>query len=198
MEDLLEPRARDWNTAVRLIAPVSRLAVSPYVIELDNYAVGKERRINDLHDIQIMPIPLAWLTGIATSSPRHTQGSSTGEMDQEVPIRYANPTMYLGSIDSPNTPSLLTLRQNYDTGWLAFAESSTFPYLSLLPNHVPVNNWANGWELRELHKTSGLAGREKQTIFIFFWPQILEFIGFALLPLPFFLVLKKKTTRMIQ
>jgi len=49
--------------------------------------------------------------------------------------------------------------------------------------HILVNNWANGWELE---------GNEKNIV-VFFWPQILEWLGFGMLPLPFlYLVFKGK------
>ena len=44
-----------------------------------------------------------------------------------------------------------------------------------------VNNWANGWTV----KNSG-------TIYIFFWPQLLEWFGFLLIPLPFVFLLIKR------
>lgn len=78
---------------------------------------------------------------------------------------------------------ILTFSQAYDPGWIALQRTSTFPYYTPLTDHVLVNNWANGWKLD---------GNE-ENIVIFFWPQLLEWIGFALLPIPFVLALKKKT-----
>ena len=56
----------------------------------------------------------------------------------------------------------------------------------LRKKHVLVNNWENGWTI-----DPGTNG----TIYIFFWPQLLEFLGFALLPIPFLVVWKTKRFR---
>ncbi len=71
--------------------------------------------------------------------------------------------------------TVITNNQSFDSGWIAFQNGK------LLPNHVLVNNWANGWTV----KNSG-------TIYIFFWPQLLEWFGFLLIPLPFVFLLIKR------
>lgn len=54
---------------------------------------------------------------------------------------------------------LLKLSQGYDEGWV-----------SIGLEHVKVDGWANGWMI----PTSGLAT-------IFYWPQLLEYLGFVIL-----------------
>ena len=68
--------------------------------------------------------------------------------------------------------NMYTNSQAFDPGWI------TWP----ARHHVLVNNWANGWTLE---------GNEKNIV-VFFWPQVLEWIGFLLLPLPLVLLFGKK------
>jgi hypothetical protein len=70
--------------------------------------------------------------------------------------------------------TFLVLNQSYDKGWVAIGFEGAKPHI--LKNHALVNNWANGWEIEKLKVKS-----EKLKIYIFFWPQILEFLGFGLL-----------------
>ena len=80
----------------------------------------------------------------------------------------------------------LILSQAYDPGWKAFRKTGTFPFVELLTGHVLINNWANGWT------TSDNSGVDTQQVQVFFVPQIWQFVGFALLPLPFLLLLTRK------
>jgi hypothetical protein len=75
-----------------------------------------------------------------------------------------------------------------------------FLFGTRLTEHVLVNNWANGWivdnktERQEDNQTHALTVLPSQnlTVYIFFWPQLLEWIGFILLPVPFLILLKKR------
>lgn len=69
--------------------------------------------------------------------------------------------------------------QSYHPGWIAFSNGKLLP-------HVLVNNWANGWIIPEDQQNNA------QTIKIIFWPQYLEFLGFILLVVSFFAILKIK------
>ena len=55
---------------------------------------------------------------------------------------------------------LLQLGQGYEEGWI------TFPRLE----HIEVNGWANGW----------IVPQDTENVYIFFWPQALEWGGMAL------------------
>jgi hypothetical protein len=80
--------------------------------------------------------------------------------------------------------SILVLPQSFDSGWLAFYFDD-YHRLKFLP-HFEINNWANGWEIPS--NVSSL----KSNIYIFFWPQLLEFLGFILLLIPLFLLLRPR------
>ena len=67
---------------------------------------------------------------------------------------------------------LLELGQGYDNGWVAFRiVNSRFQVL----NHVRINSWANGWTVG-----NSANAKSNSVIYIFFWPQLLEWGGGAL------------------
>ncbi len=70
----------------------------------------------------------------------------------------------------------LILSQAYHPGWVAFTLDTGSWKLETL-EHVLVNNWANGWQLDP--KTLTLSN--SKTLYIFFWPQLLEYLGFGML-----------------
>ena len=73
----------------------------------------------------------------------------------------------------------LILNQSFNKDWLVLKKTSQGLKLE---RPVLINNWANGWEINQ--------GESK--IIVFFWPQLLEFLGLLLLPTSFYLLLKKK------
>jgi hypothetical protein len=96
---------------------------------------------------------------------------------------------------------------NFQLGTLL---SETFPFLfgKELKEHVLVNNWENAWRIAPLPADQAKQepstnssekanaelrrGWEDQTIVLFFLPQLLQYLGFALLPIPFLILLLKK------
>jgi hypothetical protein len=86
---------------------------------------------------------------------------------------------------SPNQSSkILYLSQSYYPGWLAIADGKIL-------EHIKVNNWANGWKLNG--KTWNVE-RGTKNIVIVFWPQYLEYLGFALLIIAFLIIIFKYDT----
>lgn len=77
--------------------------------------------------------------------------------------------------------STLVLPQAFDKGWLAFYFDN---YRIKFLDHYQINNWANGWNSNNINNNN---------IYIFFWPQLLEFLGFILLLFPIFWYLKPRS-----
>ena len=77
--------------------------------------------------------------------------------------------------------NVLTNNQAFHPGWIAIkvthsTSSGQADYrLQVLGDHVLVNNWANGWLILE---DDGLRASRYTIIF---WPQYLQYFGFALL-----------------
>jgi hypothetical protein len=72
--------------------------------------------------------------------------------------------------------NLYVLNEAYEVGWVAFCG-----YLPCRADHVMVNNWSNGW-IFSLEVPSNIR--------VLFLPQLLQYLGFALLPLVFIRIKK--------
>lgn len=83
------------------------------------------------------------------------------------------PYNWLSNIKSKNPGSnsekIFVLSSSYEAGFRAY-EGNLFG--KELKNHVLVNGWANGWSLDD---------KETETIYIVYWPQVLEYLGFVVL-----------------
>lgn len=76
---------------------------------------------------------------------------------------------------------LMELGQGYDDGWIAFSVDSKSWQMRIYKNQI-FNSWSNSWELPE----------DTETLYIFFWPQMLEWGGFVLVILGLAFVFKSK------
>jgi len=92
--------------------------------------------------------------------------------------------------ESNRQVGLISLGQGYENGWQAFqVGDGSLGIKNLFPwfygkklKHVQVNGWENGWKI----DNSKLGNA---SIVIIFWPQYLEFAGFEVLFLTFFILL---------
>jgi len=105
----------------------------------------------------------------------------------------------------------LVLSQSYHPGWKAFTIEKKqllkfknwklkIPKMKILGGHVLINNWQNGWllgeelssqyeELLDIEKSVNdnqplnlsTSQSPSLTIYLFFWPQLLEYLGFGFL-----------------
>ncbi len=138
-------------------------------------------------------------------------------------ITHPNPAEYWVKVDqSVNLDNkTLVLSQSFNPGWKAYqvvsckrsvvscriknflSRISPFIFGEELKDHVLVNNWANGWLLPQpvvsgklyvvSEKNPTTYNLQPTTIYIFFWPQILQFVGFGLLMLPVVYFLRSKS-----
>ena len=70
----------------------------------------------------------------------------------------------------------LSLTQAYDSGWLAHQGRQRL-------EHFKLNNWANAWLLN---------GQNTNTsIYIFYWPQLFEYLGFISITALFIIIFIK-------
>jgi len=87
--------------------------------------------------------------------------------------------IYIGDISTvTNKNNLFVYNEAFDPGWLAFCEGELCK-----AKHVKVNNWSNGWAFE---------GPIPDNIKVVFWPQYLEYGGFALLLIPLIGLFKRK------
>jgi len=125
---------------------------------------------NKIFDVNLYPIPYYDL--IQPSNPSSTTVSQRSYLNFKNHLFYYQ--VFLPSNLNPS--SYLVLPQSFDRGWLAFYFDGLRPVF--INNHVLVDNWANAWPVTP----------QNQTIYLFFWPQLLEFFGFAtLILIPIFI-----------
>ena len=154
-----------------------------YALHFDNISIGQAKATNDLGKITVNLIPFNFLTSlkiVPAESRDNNNLKKTFNIDN-FEVYHPNPSFYKVKIKSAdwqanNTePILLTLSQSFEKGWLASRGK-----------HVLVNNWANGWIIDNPNK------EESQEIIIFFWPQLLEYLGLLLIPATLILIKKIK------
>ncbi len=167
-----------------------------YSFVFQNTSYQNSKSINELDQVSIYLLPVSQIKNI--------QLVNTSAL--------INPPVFLQAEDSHknayylyriNVSGLseengnLILYQTFHPGWKAyFIGTPNFlnTYLPFLfgqeiKDHVLINNWANGWQISQsqLNQSKSV---ESENAVIIFWPQYLEFIGFALLIAGFLFILK--------
>ncbi len=139
-----------------------------YRLHFDNISIGNSSSINDMQWVMVYAFPYNYLKNIKLISP--TTKSENLYLEQ-LSVKHSNPFLYETILPNNINNDVLVLSQAYDPGWQAFVKDGFF--IRRLKNHVLVNNWENGWVLDQNIKG--------QKIVIFYWPQLLEFLGFLML-----------------
>jgi len=156
-----------------------------YSLHFDNISVGKVKTVNELGRLQVYPIPYRFLKAIKLISADSFTGvsrsfrSRSGKM--RVGVEHQNPAWYEVRIEGgefeQEEENMIILSQAYHPGWIAWEGK---PFIGRWLKHVLVNNWENGFQLPTPESPEQT---EKQTVYIFFWPQLLEDFGLGLLAL---------------
>ena len=141
-----------------------------YILHFDNISIGRTKAVNDLGKITVNLIPFDFLASLKLVPPEQENNNHSKEAFDitNFEVYHPNPSFYRIKIKNLNNtePILLTLSQSFEKGWQASQGK-----------HVLVNNWANGWLI------DNPSEEESQEIIIFFWPQILEYLGILLIPI---------------
>ncbi len=174
-----------WQTDYFILPPLAPDGLG-YTVYLSNDAIGRQETVNDIKSIKFYRMPYDELV---TMSSREI--ASPSARNDSIKVDHPNPAYYKitsATIQQYNDTTIV-LSQSFDPGWTAWERIPTFPYVRQLTDHVLVNNWANGWKINN----TTIQQNNKTTIVVFFWPQLWEWLGFALLPLPFLFVFRKET-----
>jgi hypothetical protein len=147
-----------------------------YSLYINNISEGREKVINTLEKINIYQIPYYFLKDLKMVKNLN-QINTNDKKTVFTNVSQKNISYYEVKMNQIDNGSILYLSQSYNSGWIAFADGKILP-------HVLVNNWANGWKL----------DGQTNNVTIIFWPQYLEFLGFALLAIAFLsiLLIKKR------
>ncbi len=155
-ETYLEPNKK-WYKSYFIQPPMDEYGLG-YTLHFVNVSIGNDLAMNDVGSIKVYEIPFNDLVKEKTIyNNKQTEVLSVDD------VSHPNPTFY--KINSPVSGTLV-LSQSYNDGWIAINNGR------ILPGHVLIDNWANGWQLD---------GKVTGPIYLFFWPQLLEFLGFILL-----------------
>lgn len=182
------PGTSGWTTSYFVLPPVTADGLG-YTVYLANDAIGSQKTVNDIASIIFYKIPYQEM--VHMSSRSGTSADSIPEKD--IRVTHPNPAYYQVEIKPQKEgwgAHTLILTQAYHRGWKAFSIQTSnsqltnwfhlmFPFVfgGEIKEHVMVNNWANGWVLPAEHVNDS-------SVVIFFMPQIFEWLGFILLPLP--------------
>lgn len=162
------PKTNISTTSFYIQPPIDEYGLG-YNLHFDQGLFDDNQSKNELERVAVYPIPFDFLTGLKLKK------GNVPVPSEFVPVKsdHSNPSFYRVEVSSGTNldSATLVLSQSFDPGWVAFYYSGKFP-LRQLTNHVLVNNWANGWELNP---------NQQGTIYIFFWPQLLEWGGLILL-----------------
>jgi hypothetical protein len=147
--------SKDFHRDIFLL-PAQLKLESGFSLNINNLGIGNDPTINDLRSVEIIPFPYRYLSQIFTNNSKNP---------------YDN---------------VFFLPKSYESGWKTYEFNninwlnSLFPYLfgKELKEHVLVNNWANGWVLDNNDS-------QNHKFITIFWPQYLEYLGFAILILTF-------------
>lgn len=176
-------KGSEFHDNVFLIPPMQKDAKG-YDINIASLGIVGTRAVNDLAQIQLIPLPYYSLYKLGEIEA--DKSTSMIISDQ----KYINPSLYEVDLNSVQTEnSTLVFAKAYEPGWVAYEITNNekritnnflfylFPFLfgKKLDNHVMVNSWANGWEIHKFQFTN-----PNSQIIIVFLPQYLEYLGFLL------------------
>ncbi len=136
--------------------PAKKMAGKGYTLNLETRSFGKIASENILTGVEIYKVP----KNVDTSISIDTDNISTGNNLTIKEVKKITPVLYQVKAEGAG---VLQLSQGYEPGWVALkTDSKEIQKLT----HFQINGWANGWETEDT-----------STILIFFWPQVLEFLG---------------------
>ncbi|MFA5025707.1 MAG: hypothetical protein WC503_04340 [Candidatus Shapirobacteria bacterium] len=147
-------------------------------VNLSSLSLSSLPSVNQINQIEISPFNWQNISNIHLNNPPAASISEPANFQQY------NQTLYKVTLNKINQ-SQLVLFQSFSLSWIAFyfdCKGNALCLPHFLP-HYQINNWANGWDIN---------GLNDKTVYIFFWPQLLEFLGFILLLWPLFLFLKPR------
>lgn len=152
-----------------------------YTLYFSTDSYGRETNQNLLRSAEVFWWPYNFLSQLRLQSADVAQQPPEAVLAPNCDFQVDKKALWLYQVQLgvECDASYLKLSQAYDQGWLGWSDDK---FLS----HLKMNNWANAWQLPE-----DLS--QNQVIYIFFWPQLLQYLGFGLLlALPCFFLLKMR------
>lgn len=167
IEDLLPHGTFDVTYTV---LPWVNYEADEYILNTETRSFGREKAVNQIDKISLYQVPINWI-----AQWHIVPDGAEKQYKNELQISNVKKYGTWGYTAEVKGSGLIILSQGYDPGWVS---SNGF-------EHVKANGWANGF----------LVDNYDGQITIFYWPQFLEFAGFAVLGMGFVLLLRRKLTK---
>ena len=160
---------KDFSTDYYLIPPMDDFI--GYTLSINAISLASVPSVSQIKSLSISSI---------SSNPFEPSSSiQNKKYPQNYKVIFPNNSLIkISNFQSSDPDQYINLYQSYSSAWLAFYFDNN--QIKLLPHYL-LNNWANAWFVSPELSEGG-----DTTIYILFWPQILEFIGFILIPLTIF------------
>ncbi len=142
-----------------------------YGISVDNISFGNYLSLNQLEQIAILPFPFSYLNQIYYLDNDSLPQEKPAEA-KKYQIITDSPFYKKLILNQPTNSTILVLNESFNPDWNAYT-GDKMKIRQLV--QIKVNNWANGWEIKNCQSSTGNC-----QIYVIFWPQVLEFIGFGL------------------
>ena len=150
-----------------------------YTLNLETRSFGKQEAEDVVEKIAIYQVPIEWLAGwyIEPSVNKFGVREVGGSLNNDIEIVDVNKRgTYRYEADIKGY-GLILLSQGYDSGWIAYENNGILPLVfGKKLEHVKANGWANGYIVSDQNSDT-----DTKEITIVYWPQYLQFFGFALL-----------------
>jgi len=168
---------------------------SAYVLNLETKSFGPELAENRLDSVSFRWAPLSWLSRIRLEPPGGA-GAITNNLNILSSTKTGT-TIYKVKVEGEG---VLALSQGYGPGWIALQIQNSKFKIQSLP-HLRLNSWANAWmiaddQLPMTNDQSSVINHQSSIIYIFYWPQLLQWAGFIILIGTFAVLLKPGKKRL--
>ncbi len=160
------------NTSVYSILSDRQRDALSLTVQSNSYS--SEQTMNILNDFAFSPFPSTWATHIYLENLQHATPIEAATVIHAV--RHTNFWYEVNIRKNAEKSSVVSLDQSYDNGWIAFNANKPFQLLQ----HVTFDGWANAWIIGPNNDITTQPLTHLTTIYILYWPQVLEFAGFGL------------------
>lgn len=150
-----------------------------YILNIETRSFGPNKSENILGSAQFYNLPISWLASWQLMPSEKLGAKSSLEIESAQ--KYGT---FLYKVETKGE-GILALSQGYNKGWKAFAISN---FQFSIFKHRLLNSWANAWEVTSPNS------QLSTTIYLMYWPQLLQFVGFifTLLTIVYILVYIKR------
>lgn len=161
------------------VLPTGNYYDDGYAFSFQNQSYTYTDSKNVLRDLQVYLMPYEYIKDIKLVRKGLLKPSEGSQADFFTSAEVNKLNYYTYTVENISAPySNFLLYQSFDEGWKAYIHKNPtkwqyiFPFLGeKVEDHFIVNNWANGWKVRDLG--------DGEVLVVTFWPQWLQYVGFG-------------------